>query len=72
VKQSAFQGNSSNDKILNDAGNVFSSVKMTAGQKNGTSFGNFALHLSKTSDNSLTDIIKFLNEFYLFKTTRFD
>jgi len=66
------QGLSDNKKMLAKSGDLFKTVKMTAGQKNGKSFGNFTLQLSKTNDNSLTDIFNFLNELFLSKTSRFD
>jgi hypothetical protein len=72
AKQYALQGLSKNEKILENAGDLFKSVTITGGYKDGISTSGCVLKLSNTSNNSLTDIFKFLNDLYLFKTTRFD
>jgi hypothetical protein len=72
ARQSALQGGAVNDKILTQTSDLFKTINMTTGQKNGVSFGNCTFQLSKSNDNSIVDILKFLNEFYLFKTNRFD
>jgi len=63
----AKQGKSEDDKILTEASALFSSVKMLGKSKNGYSSASCVLELSKTQDNSVVDILKFLNNLYLAK-----
>jgi hypothetical protein len=61
------QNPSENDKILTDASQLFKSVKMLGRTKNGFSSANCVFELSKTNDNSIVDILKFLNDLYISK-----
>ena len=61
------QNPSENDKILTDASQLFKSVKMLGRTKNGYSSASCVIELSKRTDNSIVDILKFLNDLYIAK-----
>ncbi len=63
----AKQGKSEDDKILTEAAELFSSIKMLGKSKNGYSSASCVFELSKTDDNSLVDILKFINNLYIAK-----
>jgi hypothetical protein len=68
----ALQGHSGNEKILTEAAALFSNIKILGRSKKGYSSASCVLELSKTNDNSIVDILKFMNDLYLVKGKRFD
>ena len=65
AKYFAKQGKSENEKIISQAGDLFKSVKIVGNTKNGSSKASCVFELSKSNNNSIVDIIKYLNELYL-------
>jgi hypothetical protein len=72
AKHSALQGKSEDEEILNKAASTFSNITIKGNHNGNGSTTNCTINLSKSDKNSIMDIFNFLNEFYLYKTKRFD
>jgi hypothetical protein len=72
AKHSALQGKSEDEEILNKAASTFTNITIKGKHNGEGSTTNCTINLSKSDNNSLLDVFNFLNNFYLYKTKRFD
>ena len=57
-------------KMLVETSNLFHDVKMTGHKKGNFLHAKYSVNLAKSEDNSLVDIIKYINKLYLIDTKR--